>query len=55
VDLLRKMLRDFLESINIQVLEASNAAATIRIGHSHPGKSILLLTDANAASVGNGN
>ena len=45
VDLLREMLRDLLESMNIQVLEASNAAAAIRIGRSHPGKIELLLTD----------
>jgi len=29
----------------MQVLEASNAAAAIRIGRSHPGKIELLLTD----------
>ena len=45
VDLLREMLRNLLESMNIQVLEASNAAAAIRIGRSHPGKIDLLLTD----------
>jgi CheY-like chemotaxis protein len=45
VDLLRGMLRDLLESMNIQVLEASNAAAAIRIGRSHSGKIDLLLTD----------
>jgi two-component system, cell cycle sensor histidine kinase and response regulator CckA len=45
LDLLREMLRDLLESMNIQVLEASNAAAAIRIGRSHPGKIDLLLTD----------
>jgi CheY-like chemotaxis protein len=45
VDLLREMLRDLLESMNIQVLEASNAAAAIRIGRSHAGKIDLLLTD----------
>jgi two-component system, cell cycle sensor histidine kinase and response regulator CckA len=45
VDLLREMLRDLLESMNIQVLEASNAAAAIRIGRSHPGKIDLLVTD----------
>jgi two-component system cell cycle sensor histidine kinase/response regulator CckA len=39
------MLRDCMESMNIQVLEASNAAAAIRIGRSHPGKIDLLLTD----------
>jgi len=45
VDLLREMLRDLLESMNMQVLEASNAAEAIRIGRSHPGKIDLLLTD----------
>jgi len=45
VGLLRDMLRDLLESMNIQVLEASNAAAAISIGRSHPGKIDLLLTD----------
>jgi CheY-like chemotaxis protein len=45
LDLLREMLRDLLESMNIQVLEASNAAAAIRIGRSHPGKIDLLLID----------
>jgi CheY-like chemotaxis protein len=45
VDLLREMLRDLLESMNMQVLAASNAAAAIRIGRSHPGKIDLLLTD----------
>lgn len=45
MDLLREMLRDLLESMNIQVLEASNAATAIRIGCSHPGAIDLLLTD----------
>jgi CheY-like chemotaxis protein len=45
MDLLREMLRDLLESMNIQVLEASSAVAAIRIGRSHPGKIDLLLTD----------
>jgi two-component system, cell cycle sensor histidine kinase and response regulator CckA len=45
LDLLREMLRGLLESMNIQVLEAPNAAAAIRIGRSHPGKIDLLLTD----------
>jgi len=45
VDLLRDMLRDLLESMNIRVLDASNGAAAIRIGSSHPGKIDLLLTD----------
>ena len=45
VDLLREQLRDFLQSMNIQVLEASDAVAAIRIGRSHRGKIDLLLTD----------
>jgi len=45
MDLLREMLRDLLESMNIQVLEASNAEAAIRIGCSHTGAIDLLLTD----------
>ena len=45
VDVLREQLRDFLASMNIQVLEASNAVAAIRIGRSHLGKIDLLLTD----------
>ncbi len=45
LDVLREQLRDFLESMNIQVLEASNAVAAIRIGRSHLGKIDLLLTD----------
>jgi two-component system cell cycle sensor histidine kinase/response regulator CckA len=45
VDELREQLRDFLESMNIQVLEAADAAAAIRIGSSHSGNIDLLLTD----------
>jgi len=45
VDALREQLRDFLESMNIQVLEAADAVAAIRIGRSHRGKIDLLLTD----------
>jgi two-component system cell cycle sensor histidine kinase/response regulator CckA len=45
VDELREQLRDFLESMNIQVLEAADAVAAIRIGSSHPGNIDLLLTD----------
>jgi two-component system, cell cycle sensor histidine kinase and response regulator CckA len=47
VDELREQLRDFLESMNIQVLEAADAVAAIRIGSSHPGNIDLLLTDLN--------
>lgn len=47
MDLLRELLRDVLESMNIQVLDASNAAAAIRISRSHPGKIDLLLTDVD--------
>lgn len=45
VGLLREILHDLLASINMQVLEASSAAAAIRIGRSHPGKIDLLLID----------
>ncbi len=39
------MLRDFLESLNVQVLEASNGAAAIRAARTHPGDIDVLLTD----------
>lgn len=45
VDLLRKMIRDFLESQGIEVFEASNAAEAIRTARSHPGTIDLLLTE----------
>jgi len=39
------MIRDFLESLGMEVLEASNAAEAIHTARSHPGKIDLLLTD----------
>jgi two-component system cell cycle sensor histidine kinase/response regulator CckA len=43
--MLRKMIHDFLESLGIEVLEASNAAEATHIARSHPGTIDLLLTD----------
>ena len=43
--ILRKMVRDFLESLGMDVLEASNAAEAIHTAHSYPGPVDLLLTD----------
>jgi len=45
LDILRKMIRDFLGSLGVEVLEASNAAETIHTARSHPGAIDLLLTD----------
>ena len=45
LDILREMIRDFLESLGIEVLEVSNAAEAIHTARSHPGKIDLLLTD----------
>jgi two-component system cell cycle sensor histidine kinase/response regulator CckA len=45
LDILRKMIRDFLESLGIHVLEASSAAEAIHTAHSHQGAIDLLLTD----------
>lgn len=45
LDILRKMVRDFLESLGITVLEASNAAEAIDTARSHRGHIDLLLTD----------
>jgi two-component system cell cycle sensor histidine kinase/response regulator CckA len=47
LDILRKMVRDFLVSQGIKVLEASNAAEAIHTARSHPGTIDLLLTDIN--------
>src|SRR6266436_3721726 len=38
LDILTEMIRDFLESLGIEVLEASNAAEAIHTARSHPGK-----------------
>ena len=45
LDMLRKMIGDFLESLGIKVLEASNAAEAIHTARSHQGRIDLLLTD----------
>jgi len=45
LDILRKMVRDFLESLGMEVLEASNPAEAIHIAHCHLGTINLLLTD----------
>ena len=45
LDMLRKMVRDFLRSLGFEVLEASHAAEAIHIALSHPGQIDLLLTD----------
>jgi CheY-like chemotaxis protein len=45
LDTLRKMIREFLGSLGMEVLEASNATEAIHIGRSHPGRIDLLLTD----------
>ena len=45
LDSLRTMLRDFLESMGLRVLQASNAAEAIQIARSHLGKIDLLLSD----------
>jgi len=45
LEILRKMVRGFLESLGIEVLEASNAADAIHTASSHPGPIDLLLTD----------
>jgi two-component system cell cycle sensor histidine kinase/response regulator CckA len=45
LDILRKMIRDFLESLGIEVLEASNAAEAMDAARSHQGAIDLLLTD----------
>ena len=45
LEMLRKMLRDFLKSLGMEVLEASTAQEAIQIAHSHRGIIDLLLTD----------
>jgi two-component system cell cycle sensor histidine kinase/response regulator CckA len=45
LDILRKMVRGFLQSLGMEVLEASNAAKAIRTARSYPGTIDLLLTD----------
>lgn len=45
LDILRKMIRHFLESLGMEVLEASEAVEAIHTVRSHPGTIDLLLTD----------
>ena len=45
LDILRKMIRDFLKSLGIEVLEVSNATEAIHTARSHTGTIDLLLTD----------
>ncbi len=45
LDILRKMIRDFLESLSMNVLEAVKAAEAIHTACYHPGTIDLLLTD----------
>jgi two-component system cell cycle sensor histidine kinase/response regulator CckA len=45
LDILRRMVRDFVKSLGMEVLETSNAADAIHTARSHPGPIDLLLTD----------
>jgi DNA-binding response OmpR family regulator len=45
LDLLREMIREFLQSLGMKVLEASDAAEATHVTRSHPGTIDLLLTD----------
>ena len=45
LDILRKMIRDFLKSLGIEVLEVSNATEAIHTARSDTGTIDLLLTD----------
>jgi two-component system cell cycle sensor histidine kinase/response regulator CckA len=45
LDILRKMIRGFLQSLGIEVLETANAAEAIHTAQSHSGTIDLLLTD----------
>jgi two-component system cell cycle sensor histidine kinase/response regulator CckA len=45
LDIVRKMIRNFLELQGIEVLEASNAAEAIHAASPYPGTIDLLLTD----------
>jgi two-component system cell cycle sensor histidine kinase/response regulator CckA len=51
LDILRKMIRDFLKSLGIEVLEASNATEAIHTARSHAGTIDLLLTDVEMPGV----
>jgi two-component system cell cycle sensor histidine kinase/response regulator CckA len=45
LDILRRMICDFLKSLGMKVLETSNAADAIHAARSHPGTIDFLLTD----------
>lgn len=45
LDLLRELIHEFLQSLGMEVLEASNAKDAIQITRSHSGTIDLLLTD----------
>jgi CheY-like chemotaxis protein len=45
LDILREMIREFLESLGFDVLEAASAAEAIHAAQSHLGTIDLLLTD----------
>jgi CheY-like chemotaxis protein len=45
LDILRKIVRDFLKPLGMEVLETSNAPDAIHAARSHPGTIDLLLTD----------
>jgi CheY-like chemotaxis protein len=47
MNILREMLRIFMESMSLQILEASNSAEAIGIAQSHPGKIDLLFIDVD--------
>jgi two-component system cell cycle sensor histidine kinase/response regulator CckA len=51
LDILRKMVRDFLVSQDMQVLEASNAVEAVHIAKSHSGTIDLLLTDVEMPGI----
>lgn len=51
VDMLREMVRGFLESLGIRVLEASSAAKAIRVARSHADSLDLLLTDVEMPRI----
>jgi CheY-like chemotaxis protein len=45
LDTLRRMVRDFVKTLGMEVLETSNAGDAIHTARSHPGTIDLLLTD----------
>jgi two-component system cell cycle sensor histidine kinase/response regulator CckA len=45
LEILRRMIREFLKFLGMEVLETSNAADAIRAARSHPGTIDFLLTD----------